>query len=157
MTSKIKHQDFSANTHSKSANIRSKQIQSLSTVCTIEELAEGWTDEIRFDIGELVDDEGNLKNPKDLSPKAKKLVQSLKLKDGLIEYKLPDRQKAKVELGKRLGFYPPEKHVFPDREGRPQEFGVMSNIDMAARLLFLLDKAKRRQELHDSSSGVKDQ
>ena len=34
-----------------------------------------------------------------------------------MEYKLPDRQKAKIELGKRIGFYPPEKHEVRFPEG----------------------------------------
>lgn len=102
---------------------RQAQIQALSPVCTVEELAEGWSDDIRLDLGELVDENGTFKSPKDLSPKVRRLIQGVKIKESIveveggagqvlnrwIEYKLPDRQKARQELGKRIDFYPAEK------------------------------------------------
>jgi hypothetical protein len=102
---------------------RKEEIRALNSVCAIEELAEGWSDEIRFDLGELVDEHGIFKSPKDLSPKIRRLIQGIKIKESIveeeggsrtvlnrwIEYKLPDRQRARIELGKRIGFYPAEK------------------------------------------------
>jgi hypothetical protein len=102
---------------------RKRQIEALNPVCTVEELAEGWSDDIRLDLGELVDENGTFKSPKDLSPKVRRLIQGVKIKESIveveggagtvlnrwIEYKLPDRQKARVELGKRVDFYPAEK------------------------------------------------
>jgi hypothetical protein len=86
------------------------------------ELAEGWSDEIRFDLGELLDEHGIFKSPKDVSPKTRRLLQRVKIKGTIVkeggarmlieryvDYKLPDRQKARIELGKRIGFYPAEK------------------------------------------------
>lgn len=101
-----------------------EELQKLNPVCTIEELSEGWSNDIRFDISELVDEEGRVKHPKQLSRKARRLLQGFKVKQSVIkvggdgedtiidqwfEYKLPDRQKARIELGKRLGFYPAEE------------------------------------------------
>jgi hypothetical protein len=71
----------------------------------------------------LVDEHGTFKSPKDLSPKIRRLIQGIKIKESIVEeegdsntvlsrwmeYKLPDRQKARIELGKRIGFYPAEK------------------------------------------------
>jgi hypothetical protein len=93
---------------------RQEQIRALNPVCTVEELAEGWSDDIKLDIAELVDERGNVKNPKDLSPRARRLIQGVKITETItgqqiIEYKLPDRQRARVELGKRIEFYPAEK------------------------------------------------
>jgi hypothetical protein len=58
------------------------------------------------------------------------------------------------------GLYAADRLVFPDKHGDPQDLGGLTNIDMAARLLFLLDKARRAKELqakelHDS--GGEDQ
>jgi hypothetical protein len=102
---------------------RQEAFRALSLVSTVEELAEGWTDDIRFDLGELVDEHGMFKSPKDLSSKTRRLIQGVKIRESIveeeggsrtvlnrwIEYKLPDRQKARIELGKRIGFYPAEK------------------------------------------------
>jgi hypothetical protein len=102
---------------------RQEAIQALNPVCTVEELAEGWAEDIRFDLAELVDENGTFKSPKDLSRKARRLIQGVKIKESIVEeeggsrtvlnrwmeYKLPDRQKARMELGKRVGFYPSEK------------------------------------------------
>ena len=104
-------------------NARKEEIQALNPVCTVEELAEGWSDEIRFDLAELVDEHGTFRNPKDLSQTARTVLKGLKIKESIveseggantvlnrwIEYQLPDRQNARKELGKRIGFYPAEK------------------------------------------------
>jgi phage terminase small subunit len=98
---------------------RKKALQALNSVCTVEELAESWSDEIRFDISELMDENGAFKSPKDLSPKVRRLIQAVKFKERIIEmeggkrkivtrwleYKVMDRQRAAIELGKRIGFY----------------------------------------------------
>jgi hypothetical protein len=108
---------------SEALKARKKAIQALNSVCTVEELAEGWSDDIRFDLGELVDEHGTFKSPKDLSPKARLLLQGVKIKESIVEeeggartvvnrwteYRLPDRQRARIELGKRLNFYPADK------------------------------------------------
>jgi len=102
---------------------RREAMQALNPVCTVEELAEGWSDDIRFDLAELVDEHGTFRNPKDLSLKARTVLKGLKIKESVVEedggsktvlnrwveYQLPDRQNARKELGKRIGFYPPDK------------------------------------------------
>ena len=70
----------------------------------------------------MFDERGYFKSPKDLSPKTRRLLQGVKVRETIVkqegsqtiiercvEYKLPDRQKARIELGKRIGFYPAEK------------------------------------------------
>ncbi len=102
--------------------IRKKQLQLLNPVCTVEELCESWSNEIRFDLSELVGEDGQFLPPDKLSPMARKVLQGVKVKEDVValddettalnrklEYTLPDRQKAKVELGKRIGFYPDPK------------------------------------------------
>jgi hypothetical protein len=90
---------------------RQKEIEASNPVCSVEDLCLGWSDDIRFDIGDLFNDDGTPKKPKELPRKVRRLLHGLKVSaDGTtIEYKLPDRQKAKIELGKRIGFYPVEK------------------------------------------------
>lgn len=102
---------------------RKEALRLLSPGCSIEEMVEQWSEEIRFDIGELVDPvAGGFCTPETLPEKARKIVQSVEVKEDVIKsdehetvirrqikYRLPDRQKAKVELGKRIGFYPAER------------------------------------------------
>jgi phage terminase small subunit len=98
---------------------RQKQLEALHRVASIQELAEAWTTNIRFDIGELVDEKGAFKSLEDLSPKARRLIQAVKIKERTIEmeggkrkivtreveYKIADRQRAAIELGRAIGFY----------------------------------------------------
>lgn len=113
---------------SKAIQQRREELEALNPICTVEELAEGWSDDIRLDLGELVDEHGAFKSPKDLPKKIRRLIQGVKIKESIveeeggakmvlnrwIEYKLPDKQKARIELGKRVGFYPDEKPPFGD-------------------------------------------
>jgi phage terminase small subunit len=103
---------------------RQEVLQKLNPDCTIEELTQGWADEIRFDIADLFDEDGRARNPRNINRKARQLIQSIKVKETTlktegnqitveryVEYKLPDRQKARIELGKRIGFYPTDKNA----------------------------------------------
>ena len=43
-----------------------------------------------------------------------------------------------------LEMEPAERHVFPDKDGNPQPLGaVFGDIERSARLIFLLEKAKK--------------
>jgi hypothetical protein len=146
---------------------RKEQIQLLIEVSTVEELAERWTEEIRFDIAELVDEYGTFKNPKDLPPKVRRLIQGVKIKESIVEeeggsrtvlnrwmeYKLPDRQKAKIELGKRIGFYPGEKVEYSGAVPPPLQLTdadralMRQMIDMSAKKLVNIEREAILPEL----------
>lgn len=134
--------------------IRKEQIQALSTVSAVEELAERWTEEIRFDIAELMDPvDGGFCTPEKLSPKARRVVQEIDIREDVVQsdggqqvlrrrikYKLPDRQRAKIELGKRLGFYPAER---VEMSLSMEVQGLLDALPTDARQ-FVLDELRRR-------------
>jgi hypothetical protein len=55
------------------------------------------------------------------------------------------RQKARMDAHSLRGDYPADKHVFPDKDGNPQNLTEASNLETAARLLDLINKAMERK------------
>lgn len=67
--------------------------------------------------------------------------------DTVISYNEIDwntRQKARMDAHALRGDYPAEKHVFPDKDGNPQEIG-MGSIEAAARIAYLIKQAMERK------------
>ena len=57
------------------------------------------------------------------------------------------RQAARIDAQKLLGAYPSEKIEFPDKHGRPQQIGgVFSDPERAARLIYLIQQAEKRDK-----------
>lgn len=56
-----------------------------------------------------------------------------------------------------FGATAPQEHVFPDKEGNPQDITGLSSIELAARLTYLIDKAIKRKAKTDDDTGTEDQ
>jgi len=57
------------------------------------------------------------------------------------------RQAARIDAQKLLGAYPSEKIEFPDKHGKPQQIGgVISDPERAARLIYLIQQAQKRDK-----------
>jgi len=93
---------------SEAIKARKKELQMLNPVCTVEELAEGWAEDIRFDMAVLVDEHGTFRSPKDLSRKTRRgrggrrferLEGSVRLEDGLFR-----RERGKGSYGRQGSF-----------------------------------------------------
>ena len=66
------------------------------------------------------------------------------------------RQKAREDAQKLLDLYPAEKHIFPDKEGNPQDLSGLSNLEAATRLVFLMSEAMKRKKEANGESGGED-
>lgn len=65
------------------------------------------------------------------------------------------RQKAREDAQKLLDLYPAEKHVFPDKDGNPQDISGLSNLEAATRLAHLISEATKRKKEANGNSGGK--
>lgn len=97
---------------------------------------------------ELNAEETKVFNPKGNETK-KGLIYSKPLKSWAI------RQKAREDAQKLLDLYPAEKHVFPDKDGNPQDIGGLTNLEAATRLAHLISEATKRKKEANGNSGGK--
>lgn len=65
----------------------------------------------------------------------------------------PTRQKARQDAHKLRGDYAPDKHIFPDKQGEPQDITGLSNLEMATKLLNLAIKRKEAADGNSSAPG----
>jgi len=66
------------------------------------------------------------------------------------------RQKAREDAQKLLDLYPAEKHVFPDKDGNPQDVSGLTNLEAATRLFHLISEATKRKKEENGDGGGKD-
>ena len=57
------------------------------------------------------------------------------------------------QFAKSCGYYAPDKHIFPDKHGEPQDIAGLSNLEMATKLLNVLIQRKEEAEADAASSA----
>ncbi|MFH2073783.1 MAG: hypothetical protein ABIJ57_00355 [Pseudomonadota bacterium] len=110
------------------------------------------------DVRQFVDEEGNLKKPHKISPlKLTKAIKKFKqtsilntitgIERTVTEYECHDKLTAlNMAIGIK-GIKAPERIVYPDEHGNPQDIGrAFGETERSARIIFLLEQAQKRAE-----------
>ncbi len=103
-----------------------------------------------YKITDFFDDNGNMKSLSDIPESSLYAIQgyevskNIKDKETYIhKFKTSDKKAALDSIAKLLGLEAPSKLVFPDKDGIPQDLSSLSPLEMATRVLGLINEAKR--------------